>query len=173
MPVIIFHASGGKVLSGGFIGVDIFFVLSGYLITSLLVTEHSENGEISLARFYARRALRLMPALWLMLIGAGLAWWVTYRTSPAWDATAAAALYYMNWLRAFTIGHDWIIGHTWSLAVEEQFYLLWPVTLTLVLSARPQAARWVAALLLAASVATWPVLLWQGNLMRVYNGFDR
>ncbi|MGY3576829.1 acyltransferase family protein [Bradyrhizobium sp. USDA 4504] len=152
------------------IGVDIFFVLSGYLITSLLISEYRETGEISLSRFYVRRALRLMPALWLTLVLASLAWWLFSGTPPDWPAVSASALYYMNWLRAFTTGQDWILGHTWSL--EEQFYLLWPMVLVVVLSVRPSAARWAAAILLVCSIATWPVLLWRDDLYRVYNEFD-
>jgi peptidoglycan/LPS O-acetylase OafA/YrhL len=174
--VVIFHASDGRLLPGGSVGVDIFFVLSGYLITSLLMAEHCQNGKISLRRFYARRMLRLTPALWAMLLGTISAWWLTYQSAPQWTAVSAAAFYYMNWLRAFSTGQGWILGHTWSLAVEEQFYLLWPAVLVIAVAIRPSIARWAAALLLVSSIMAW-IIVWPAALSleevnRVYNGFD-
>ncbi|WP_456822138.1 acyltransferase family protein [Bradyrhizobium sp. USDA 4502] len=172
--VVVFHASRGQIVPGGAIGVDIFFVLSGYLITTLLVSEYRETGRISLYRFYVRRALRLMPALWLMLALVSVGWLVAFRTEPSWTAVSASALYYMNCLRAFGHpGQDWVLGHTWSLAIEEQFYLVWPLVLSIVISARMRMTRWVAWVFLIASVAAWPILLWQDStVQRIYNGFD-
>jgi peptidoglycan/LPS O-acetylase OafA/YrhL len=114
-----------KWASGGWMGVEVFFVLSGYLITSLLLREHRTTGRIAFGRFYARRAVRLYPALLLLLLG-GL---VCYRdiagTLPAYRDTALASGLYLEDL-AYGFGHPGFFGHTWSLAVEEQFYLFWP-----------------------------------------------
>jgi peptidoglycan/LPS O-acetylase OafA/YrhL len=115
--------------SGGFLGVDLFFVLSGFLITTLLMEEFDATGDISLKRFYARRALRLAPALLLYLLFA-LA--VVLRTSPAEFAAELKSVglsltYMMNWRMAFSANPP--LGPTaiiWSLSIEEQFYLLWP-----------------------------------------------
>lgn len=118
-----------QILPGGWVGVDVFFVLSGWLITSILLHEHDLQGGIALTRFYVRRAGRLYPALMLAI---ALHFLVSCRDysmrSLTWDAVAAVT-YTMDFVQGF--GHvpqGWI-GHTWSLAVEEQFYLLWPLAL--------------------------------------------
>jgi peptidoglycan/LPS O-acetylase OafA/YrhL len=133
--VVLAHA-GVPGLAGGFIGVDVFFVISGFLITGLLRREHAATGRIRLARFYARRAVRLLPLATLVIVVALAGAWflappvrfVTY----AGDALAAAT-YTMN-VRLDTTGTDYFgdpapspFQHFWSLAVEEQFYLLWPL----------------------------------------------
>ena len=136
--VIAAHA-GVPWLAGGFIGVDVFFVLSGYLITRLLADELTRTGSLQFARFYARRFRRLLPALLLMLcvtalLGAQLA----PVSQQGWqaDAAAAAALWSSNLLFAFSrldyFGSDAsgnLFLHSWSLGVEEQFYLAWPLLL--------------------------------------------
>jgi peptidoglycan/LPS O-acetylase OafA/YrhL len=117
-------------LTGGFLGVDLFFVLSGYLITSLLLTEFENTGSISLKNFYIRRVLRLGPALSLYLV-ACLA--VTYHTqlislSRQIKLIVFALLYSTNWRLA--LGWDPVLDSTaiiWSLSIEEQFYLVWPL----------------------------------------------
>ena len=126
-------------LSGGFIGVDVFFVLSGYLITRLLTDELTYTGRIQFIRFYARRFRRLLPALVVMLVTCTL---LSAQLSPAAqqetqaDAAAAAALWGSNLLFAFARLDYFAAGssenlflHTWSLGVEEQFYLVWPLLL--------------------------------------------
>jgi peptidoglycan/LPS O-acetylase OafA/YrhL len=114
----------------GGLGVTVFFVISGYLITSLLLKEQDRTGTISLRMFYFRRTLRIFPAMYVfvavvvalgamgVLAGAG----EPERTHLGAGDILAAATYTMN----FRVGHSWWLGHTWSLAVEEQFYLLWP-----------------------------------------------
>ena len=114
----------------GNLGVRIFFVLSGFLITHLLIRETARNGTISLRQFYLRRTLRIFPAFYTLLI----ALWIAHRAGwiafPVRDQIASAT-FTANFLR----DRGWYAGHTWSLAVEEQFYLLWP-TLFLVAGAR-------------------------------------
>lgn len=142
--------------SGGYLGVDVFFVLSGFLITTLLLAEKQNQGGISLTAFYKRRALRLFPALAVLLIvvGAGAAIW----TGQVWSHPTLAAmpwvvLYVGNWNGAIYGGSLPIgaLGHTWSLAVEEQFYLLWPLILILFVS-RIRARRWVGLALFGLGV---------------------
>ncbi|MEX2393016.1 MAG: acyltransferase [Actinomycetota bacterium] len=115
-------------LRGGFLGVDVFFVLSGYLITSLLLEEQKVNGAIQMRSFYARRALRLVPAL-VLAFGVGYASVQILGSNlegyPYGLSVLFAALYVGNWFQPFAGGLG-VLGHTWSLAVEEQYYLVWP-----------------------------------------------
>ncbi|HVV36761.1 MAG TPA: acyltransferase [Acidimicrobiales bacterium] len=119
---------------GGYAGVDIFFVLSGFLITTLLVGEKSGTGEVSFRKFYARRALRLLPALYAVLVV-----FVVYSLaigSPMREATkevASVVFYVSNFAQVYKLPHmiGSGIGMTWSLAIEEQFYLVWPALLVL------------------------------------------
>jgi peptidoglycan/LPS O-acetylase OafA/YrhL len=120
----------------GFIGVDIFFVLSGFLITSLLVEEWGRAGRISLRAFYVRRALRLLPALSVLLIFFiifGASFHSHKRFLFDLKEASAALFYYMNWAWAFDSIPVTLLRHTWSLSVEEQFYLIWPLLLLLML----------------------------------------
>lgn len=127
--------TGGPLLPGGFLGVDLFFVLSGFLITTLLLEEHQRSGRVAYGRFYERRALRLLPALGVLLVGTTA--WVA-ATGDGLRAhlrgVAAATFYVWNWAVAAgaDLG-DFGLGHLWSLAVEEQFYLVWPLALGLLL----------------------------------------
>lgn len=105
----------------GAIGVHIFFVLSGYLITNLLLKEYERTSTISLREFYIRRAFRIFPAAFLFLAVVIPLYWHEMR----WYHIAAAALYVAN----MDISRPWIFGHLWSLSIEEQFYLLWPFVL--------------------------------------------
>ncbi len=136
LSVLAFHA-GLPVVPGGFLGVDIFFVISGFLITGLLAREAARDGRISLTRFYARRAKRLLPAAVLVLVATALlSWWALPATRWAeigGDLVASAA-YVINWRLAARsvdyLAEDSVaspVQHYWSLAVEEQFYLLWPL----------------------------------------------
>ncbi len=175
MAVLFFHLPGASpgvgLLPGGWIGVDLFFVLSGFLITSILTGEQDKTGTIGLKRFYLRRALRLMPAFAaLLLVAMALGASSKSHLPDALQAGFFAATYTMNWYRAFSDGPVWLLGHSWSLAIEEQFYLVWPATLLLV-KARQRSK--VVVLLLVAVIAwrSW-LLLHGASPDRIYYGFD-
>lgn len=111
--------------TGGEVGVTVFFVLSGFLITNILCAERSSTGSVSFRRFYARRARRLLPALLVFLIGLGgfLSIWISF--DQIWRASWPALFYVANY--AQILGYEVLHNtHTWSLAVEEHFYLIWP-----------------------------------------------
>ena len=120
-------------LPGGTLGVDLFFVLSGFLITTLLLEERGATGDVSLPHFYARRALRLLPALWLLLIvyvAYGLANGHHGLPSHVLGAAAIGAGHVANFFAAAgSPNQAHYLVHLWSLAQEEQFYLLWPIVL--------------------------------------------
>src|SRR5581483_2233128 len=100
------------------LGVRIFFIISGYLITTLLLKEHDKTSTIALREFYVRRAYRILPAAAVFMVPVFLIFW----KELTWFHAAAAALYLAN----FDFTHPWFLGHLWSLSVEEQFYFLWP-----------------------------------------------
>jgi peptidoglycan/LPS O-acetylase OafA/YrhL len=132
MLVIAYHCEPQGLVQGGFIGVDLFFVLSAFLITSILVDEKERTGAIRLGRFYWRRMLRLMPALLLFLTTYAVIAPMIISEYPHLRDAAIAGLYISNF--AFVAWQiPLFIKHTWSLAAEEQFYLLWPVILIMLL----------------------------------------
>jgi peptidoglycan/LPS O-acetylase OafA/YrhL len=116
---------------GGFMGVDIFFVISGYMITSLLLREREMTGGISISRFYLRRVLRLYPALFVMVLVVTPIAALDHIGWPVPDALAALSYVTDFWSNGFS--HLSLLLHTWSLGVEEQFYLVWPVLLLFML----------------------------------------
>jgi peptidoglycan/LPS O-acetylase OafA/YrhL len=146
--VVAFHA---RVIPGGFIGVDVFFVLSAFLITRILQREWSETGAIELKRFYGRRLKRLGPAFAFMLAGYVMLAPLVWPGHPHLTDALLAALYVSDYSYAL-IGAPLYLQHTWSLAVEEQFYLLWPLLLPVLLRSR-QPVVWLAAAYLA--VVCW------------------
>jgi len=165
-------------LQGGFIGVDLFFVLSGFLITSLLLEEWQATGRISLGAFYARRALRLIPAL-IVLLGAFVIFSDLREDRVASNGMRQSALmtlfYSANWFLAFQKFPRVELSATWSLSVEEQFYLVWPLLLLMMLrlgaSRRTMAGVVIAGM--AASAATRIVLLQTGATPgRIFFGTD-
>ena len=120
---------------GGFLAVDMFFVLSGFLITALLVQERRERGSISFGSFYLRRALRLLPALFLFLgvytAYSALEGWPPFgRRDFTFDSIEAIVLYYMNWRVLWNPLGAADLTAIWTLSIEEQFYILWPITLS-------------------------------------------
>jgi peptidoglycan/LPS O-acetylase OafA/YrhL len=127
--VILVHTNISKA-QGGWIGVDVFFVLSGFLITALLLNEHDANGRFSIPKFYVRRIFRLVPAYWAFLLIV-IVWAAIWRSGQfgSWSSEVVkSATYQLNF---FDINHypQIGIGQTWSLAIEEQFYLVWPLVL--------------------------------------------
>src|SRR5437762_2587142 len=141
--VLLFH---GDHLRGGFLGVDAFFVLSGFLITSLLLTEARDRGGIALGAFWARRARRLLPALACVLAAVALYAWLLAKPDELatirGDALATIG-YFANWRSIFTSRDYWALfrspsplEHTWSLAIEEQFYLAWPLVVAALVRGR-------------------------------------
>ncbi|MBA3841352.1 MAG: acyltransferase [Actinobacteria bacterium] len=136
-------------MHGGGIGVDVFFVLSGYLITSILLREISSTGRIDRSKFYVRRALRLLPALVVAIVWTAVLDIAAARGGGHIAAAAPAALfYYANWLVSFRPDALGFLGQTWSLAIEEQFYILWPLLL-LIGAVRRNLTRWIPAFLVA------------------------
>lgn len=136
LPVILFHA-GLSVFSGGFVGVDVFFVISGYLITSILIADR-EAGRYSLLQFYERRARRILPALFVvMLVTAALAWiWMPpflfegFARSMKFTALFASNVHFWEYTGYFDLESEMQpLLHTWSLAIEEQYYILFPLLL--------------------------------------------
>ncbi|GGF65260.1 hypothetical protein GCM10007301_26290 [Azorhizobium oxalatiphilum] len=170
--IAIYHASPA-LLPGGWAGVDVFFVLSGYLITRLLADEMTATGRIAFGRFYARRALRLLPAFALllafMLVRAAMAPSFAHAT-PILQSTGIAATYLMNWNRAFNWLPQDLLGHTWSLSMEEQFYLLWPVCFLFLRGRRPLA--WLCGVVVLVVAWRSYLALTGADAERTYNGFD-
>jgi peptidoglycan/LPS O-acetylase OafA/YrhL len=197
VAVLAYHLQGGSaaLLRGGFLGVDLFFVLSGYLITGLLLDEHRRSGRIDLRAFWSRRVRRLFPALVLVLLAVcAWVWWAT--PVETWAARRADVLwtlfYGANW-HFVAAGQDYFaaytgaspLRHAWSLAVEEQFYLLWPLTLwgLLALGRRwggrlggrlsgRRAATAVVVLGIGVSAVAMAVLWSPGDPSRAYYGTD-
>jgi peptidoglycan/LPS O-acetylase OafA/YrhL len=163
---------------GGLQGVDMFFTLSGFLITTLLLEEWQADGSVSLRNFYLRRYFRLFPGL-----AALIACYVLYvlilgraNVGLRLGGAAYAITYTSNWAQAFNLPYPfWEIGHLWSLAVEEQFYLVWPVILILLLRRRLglRGIMWVLGGMIGA-VAIWRFLLYVGGAdgNRLYFGTD-
>jgi len=151
----------------GFLGVDLFFVLSGFLITSQLLQEHHEGGRIRFGRFYARRALRLLPAL-LFLFAVYLTYsqlndWPPFdRRDFAFDSMEATFLYYMNWRVLWNPLGAADLTAIWSLSIEEQYYLAWPLLL-LGFLAWTRSSNRTAWILGAAAVA---VTVWRAVVFR-------
>ena len=185
LAVMGFH-EGASELSGGFLGVDVFFVLSGFLITDLLATQYDRAGRLNLTDFWSRRARRLLPALALMLIVVTAAATVIEPGQGASLRLAllAAVTYTSNWyqilhhvsyfaaLGLFTAPPP--LDHLWSLAIEEQFYLIWPLLLWLfILRLNGRRARVTATLILAALSALAMALEYSpGDPSLVYYGTD-
>jgi peptidoglycan/LPS O-acetylase OafA/YrhL len=138
--------------TGGYLGVDLFFVLSGFLITTLLLEEHRDTGRISLPQFYIRRARRLLPALFAMLAAYSV-WSLIQGLNPT-RYVLEGVFYCTNFFLAFQ-GQTSPVNHLWSLAEEEQFYLLWPVILIALLWFQLRL-RWVGLFL----VVVLGLLVW-------------
>lgn len=183
LGVVVFHADAG--LRGGYLGVDLFFVLSGFLITSILFAEIDRTGRVDLARFWVRRARRLFPAL-LSLMPAIALYAACFARPDELSGLRADALatlaYVANWRQVLSDKSYWDLftapsplEHTWSLAIEEQFYVLWPLVVTLfvvVLRLGRRGFLAVTAALLAGSIAVALLLYDPSSSTRVYFGTD-
>ncbi len=180
--VLLYHA-GVSWLPGGFLGVEVFFVISGYLITALLLSEWKRTGRLDLKTFWLRRARRLLPALFLLL-AVSFSYAVLFlpgEVAGLRNDVLAALGYVTNWYYIFghtsyfqTVGRPSLLQHLWSLAVEEQFYLLWPILLGLGLT-RLRRYRLLTAILAGAAVSTGLMaLLYQPDAdpSRLYYGTD-
>jgi len=188
--VLLYHFLGRRWFPGGWAGVDVFFGLSGFLITALILDERRVHGRLAIGRFYARRACRLLPALLFLLavwVGVLLLWhdqsWLAATPSGngrgrhvdipnALTDVAVALVYLANWNVAFG-GMEAPLSHLWSLAVEEQFYLIWPsMLLGLLLLGRRTRLILLGALIAVSAALPW--LYWDGGAgkNRIYFGTD-
>ncbi|SDD03694.1 acyltransferase family protein [Auraticoccus monumenti] len=171
--VLAYHA-GVPGVPGGFVGVDVFFVISGFLITGLIVREVERTGRLDLPRFYARRIRRLLPATAVVLLATAAATAVALPVTR-WESVlrdiAASALYVVNWrLAAQSVDYQAAeqasspVQHFWSLAVEEQFYVVWPLVILLVIAVHRRRG-WTLRRALAVGLAliVIPSLLWSAS----------
>ncbi len=172
--VILFHA-GVPAVSGGFVGVDVFFVISGFLITGQIVAEIERTGRVGLLAFYARRAKRILPAATVVLFATAAAVWLLLprlRWQEIGGDIAAAATYVVNW-RFADRAVDYLAGgsepspvqHFWSLAVEEQFYAVWPLLIVTMLVVARLVRRtnvrpllWLGLVAVAVPSFVWSVV---------------
>lgn len=180
--VLLFHLQP-SVFPGGFIGVDVFFVLSGFLITCLLRREFQATGKVCFRRFYWNRLLRLTPPLaFVVFVTLALSfalWRVTgigFGINP-WKAGLVAMAYLTNWVHAFHPDFHVMgfLGHTWSLSIEEQYYLLWPVVFVFFISRCRPWSGVIASLCLAFVSCGWRVWLASDSAVtdvRLFNGLD-
>ncbi len=181
IAVVLYHFFPAM-LPGGFIGVDVFFVISGFLITGLLVSEHTRTGRISLRRFWQRRARRLVPPLIpVILISCTVAFLIGGDVLVGLGAQLlGAATFGYNWVAIlndasyFSVNEPELLRNLWSLAVEEQFYLIWPLLLLVMLLLRRPWVRLAVVTALFVASAVWMGALYQpgADPTRVYYGSD-
>jgi peptidoglycan/LPS O-acetylase OafA/YrhL len=180
--VFVYHARIDW-LPGGFLGVDLFFVLSGYLITSLLLVEWEARNRIDLRRFWLRRARRLLPALVLVVLASLILAAIFARRDLAHTRSDAVSslLYYTNWHLILAnhsyfvrMGAPSLLQHLWSLAVEEQFYLIWPLLLVpgLIFVGRRRLPMLVIAAIAGSAALMWTLYSPYSDPSRVYYGTD-
>jgi peptidoglycan/LPS O-acetylase OafA/YrhL len=186
VSVMLLHLGRPYLLPGGLFGVDIFFVLSGFLITSLLIGEaEKRKGRVNLRDFYIRRALRLLPALAAVIVFVVLAVSILRGLAPVRHSSLTGlpwvALYVSNWLRAVDVnmyptGYPLgMLAHTWSLSVEMQFYLIWPL-IFVACSLHKRPKRRISAVLFGIVILEWiyraSLALSGVSLDRISNGTD-
>ena len=186
LAVMAYHLNLESFLTAGFLGVDIFFTVSGFIITALLLQEHAQTSRIDFAAFYLRRARRLFPAALVMLL-------VLVPLTPLLMPVAlqrlaedlpAAFLYLSNWWQIVSqqsyfeaIEHPRLLQHLWSLAIEEQYYLLWPLLALGLLNTTGKTGLGLAAGCIAVGSTAWMAWLYAtqvagGDPSRVYLGTD-
>ena len=185
LAVFFYHVNTGGWMPGGFLGVDVFFVISGYLITALLLSEYRRTGHLDVLRFWLRRARRLLPAVAVMIaVTLVLAAIVIPGDVPSLRGDALASLFYVNNWHLILSDQSYfqefarpsLFRHLWSLSVEEQFYLLWPLALVVLLR-RFRGRLGPIALAVAgvtAASAVWMAVLYQPGQdpSRLYYGTD-
>ena len=161
IAVMLYHADIAW-LPGGFLGVEVFFVVSGFLITSLLIEEHESTRRIDLKQFWIRRARRLLPALFVMLSATAVCVaFFAKDSAPDFRRDVLPSLgYFSNWWQIYAVDTPYfaasslpVLRHLWSLAVEEQWYLIWPLLFTVVFGAKWMRPRISGALLITCSAA--------------------
>ncbi len=182
VAVLLYHA-GIAWMPGGFLGVEVFFVISGFLITSLLLAEYRKTSRIDLRRFWLRRARRLLPAVFLMM-AATIVFAVAFLPEEVAGLRAdalAATGYVTNWYLVFAqesyfeaVGRPSLLKHLWSLAVEEQFYIVWPVAMAFGLAVLRRGGVLVMTVLGAVASAALVVYLFEPGVdpSRIYYGTD-
>ncbi len=182
--VFLYHMrTHGPWLPGGFFGVDLFFVLSGYLITSILLIEWDHHRRIDLLRFWGRRARRLFPAVVVVVLGSLLLSAIFARDdlSKTRDDTLSSLFYYNNWHQIVAnqsyfnrMGAPSLLLHFWSLAVEEQFYIVWPLVLVpaLIFFGRRYLMIGVAVAIAVSATEMWVLYNPETDPSRVYYGTD-
>jgi len=180
--VVAYHGERALAPRGGAIGVTMFFTLSGFLITTLLLREREASGHIRLGRFYWRRALRLLPALVTLVAATSAYAAVTGEFERTLEAALPVLLYVGNWVRTLRDSEGLgLLEHTWSLSVEEQFYLVWPLAVlgAAALVSKARQAEAVLVLAVGGSLLSlwWRLQLWdpdagRWSAARLYNGTD-
>jgi peptidoglycan/LPS O-acetylase OafA/YrhL len=167
LTVMLYHA-GAPFLRGGYVGVDVFFVISGYLITSMMVAQH-QSGSFSLLQFYERRARRILPALFFVLLVVSATAWVMIPETLMHDTygSVMAALGMSSNIVFWRTLNYWDpmaslrpLLHTWSLGVEEQFYLLYPLLFALLWKSERNGRRWFVPAVLAIAALSMGLLFW-------------
>jgi len=188
--VVLFHFEP-TLVPGGFLGVDLFFVLSGFLITSLLLAERRRSGHTDVKTFWGRRARRLLPAALVTLAGIAVHAGVTATASSTLRAELASGLFYVNNWYQIMNGQSYIaifttpspVTHFWSLAIEEQFYLVWPLLFVIagwIVARRPRAGRHARAIVTTVVIVAtalsagwmWYLSVLLGDPSRAYYGTD-
>ena len=156
-----------QTFEAGFLGVDIFFVLSGFLITSILLKERSSNQSGMVSRFYKRRALRLLPALYaLLIVDFFVSRWENFPRDIQWRTTWHALLYLNNWNIVWNFGATQDdLGHLWSLGIEEQFYIVWPIVMITIAALKIPPKIAISLTAIFAVFVTWHRLdLWNNGV---------
>ena len=177
LPVIFYHA-GLQIFSGGYVGVDIFFVISGYLISSIILSE-IETGKFSLINFYQRRARRILPPLFcVILISTPFAWFILLPADLELFGNSAfsALTFWSNYIFYFEIDYFETSSklkpllHTWSLSIEEQFYIIYPILLIFFFKF---GKKTFIIFLIISAIISLALAQWAGNLKFTYPYFEK
>jgi peptidoglycan/LPS O-acetylase OafA/YrhL len=180
--VLLYHADVPW-MPGGFIGVEVFLAISGFLITSLLAREFRRHGSVDITDFWARRARRLLPAMWAIIFSVTLyaAYFLPEELASLRGDAIAALGYAANWVLIFdhksyfeSAGRPSLLKHFWSLAIEQQFYLLWPGVYSMFVARIPRAVSVALLIAAAAASAAWMGVLFNPDVdpSRLYFGTD-